>query len=264
MAFLDANGVTRLVTNLNSIYEYKISAGGGIAINASNAISIATSEKDKLDHIYVQTPTSGGSGAPETYWSFGLANTSTPYTFSYWNGFNNATFGNYFGFGTTNNPITDGGLRLYIGSKVIGLRDYTNNTAGSYFWKFDPTILTVPYENQTVTLSASSTKPWFAYGYFGSGTSPALYINIPLPAPIKSDQEISNVSITGDFRSPGGLLNGTSSLTPTLLDDNAVLLCVDGTLRIGFKGSSFTSNNTANTPVVVYVRSLTFEVSDPS
>ena len=41
MGFLDANGVTRLVTDLGNIFEYKLTAGDGIAIDASNEISMS-------------------------------------------------------------------------------------------------------------------------------------------------------------------------------------------------------------------------------
>ena len=201
MAFLDANGVTRLVTDLNSIYEYKMSAGNGIAINASNAISLTTAVQDKLSHIYVQTPTAAGSDtAPETYWSFGKADTSTGYTFSYWNGFNNGTFGNYFGFGTTNSTIASGGLRLYVGSTLMALRDYTSNTAGSYYWRFNPQDIT-PYQGETVTLPSSGNY-LYGIGYFGAGTSPTMYVEILLPKKIAAGK-------TSVAFKPGFGLSGT-------------------------------------------------------
>ena len=55
MAFLDANGVTRLVTDLNSIYEYKISAGGGIAINANNVLSTDVQLADNATSAVIYT-----------------------------------------------------------------------------------------------------------------------------------------------------------------------------------------------------------------
>ena len=251
MGFLDANGVTRLVTDLGNIFEYKVSAGGGIAINASNAISIATSEKDKLDHIYVQTPTSGGSGSPETYWSFGLANTSTPYTFSYWNGFNNGIWGDYFGFGTTNDSIANGGLRLYIGSSALGLRDFTNNTAGSYFWRMYPDELS-PYQGvSNVTETAC-----YGYGYT-SATSGTMYLDIELSRRIRAGKTVTISAITAAIRGTTGIMKSNASNILSNVDTIAV--ASSGKLRLTLTG--ITTAFTANTPVHIYVNSITFSVS---
>lgn len=42
MAFLDANGVTRLVTDLGSIFEYKISSGAVTSDTSAGTVSLPT------------------------------------------------------------------------------------------------------------------------------------------------------------------------------------------------------------------------------
>ena len=55
MGFLDANGVTRLVTDLGNIFEYKLTAGGGIAINASNVLSTDVQLADNATSAVIYT-----------------------------------------------------------------------------------------------------------------------------------------------------------------------------------------------------------------
>lgn len=213
------------------------------------------SDAQALDKIYVPSSIANVS--------LGSARGSIA-SVEFWRGFDNDYYGDYMGLGAQSADGTDG-FRIYLGSDRCAMRTFVGATGSTYLWDFDPTLLVKPYQNETVSLAASSSAPWITYGYFGAAGSsgPTMYMVCSLPKPIKNGQEISNVSITGDFRCPGGLVNGSSSQTPTVASGGA-LRAINGDLRLAFTPASFTSNNTPQTPVVIYIRSLSFTVATPS
>lgn len=291
MGFLNANGITRLVTDLGNIFEYKITAGDGLSISASNVLStdvqlgnnatsamlysnatnlIGTRVDNTTDDasyylransnsLSFATNTPIGNGTITDNWrltiplttvELGQTSAGLPRSMSFWRGFNNSTFGDYLGIGAQNDDATDG-FRAYIGSDLLAWRDYPGSTAGSYLWRLYPDELS-PYQNVTdATVTAC-----YGYGYT-SATSGQMYVDIELPRRIRTGKTVTVSALTAAVRGVSGALAANN----TNIYSNISNIAVASSGRLRLTLTSLTTNFVANTPIHIYVNSITFSVS---
>lgn len=62
---------------------------------------------------------------------------TTASNISFWRGFDDSTYGDYFAMGSQSTDGSDG-FRIYVGEKRLSFRTYVGSTAGAYAWSIYP------------------------------------------------------------------------------------------------------------------------------
>lgn len=277
---------------MGNVFEYKLTAGGGIAINANNVLSTdvqlgdyATSAviytasgykwgvrvDDSVNDVSyylrgtpsnltfaTRTPAAPSSGTMTNDWTLTLPLkavelgqvTGTADSISLWRGWDNATFGDYMGIGAQKADGTDG-FRMYFGQDALRFRTYVGTTGSDDAWWMYPDELS-PYQNvEDVTETAC-----YAYGYT-SATSGQAYFDIELSRRIRTGKTVTISAITASIRGTTGIMKSNAS--NILSNVSSIAVAPSGKLRVTLV--NLTTAFTANTPVHMYVNSITFSVS---
>ena len=113
------------------------------------------------------------------------------------------------------------------------------------------TVYETKYKTETVTAAAL-----YGFGYT-SATNGTMYLDVMLPKKINTGSTVSVSAITAGIRGVNGLVCANS--TNVLSNVSSSTVANSGCLRLTLTG--MTTNFAANTPVHIYVNSITFTVS---
>lgn len=113
------------------------------------------------------------------------------------------------------------------------------------------TVYETKYKTETVTATAL-----YGFGYT-SATNGTMYLDVMLPKKINTGSTVSVSAITAGIRGVNGLVCANS--TNVLSNVSSSTAANSGCLRLTLTG--MTTNFAANTPVHIYVNSITFTVS---
>ena len=151
--------------------------------------------------------------------------------------------------------------KTFIGAdSVVYIESNGGTIANRKTWEFDTsgnitapngTVYETKYKTETVTATAL-----YGFGYT-SATNGTMYLDVMLPKKINTGSTVSVSAITAGIRGVNGLFCANS--TNVLSNISSSTVANSGCLRLTLTGMA--TNFAANTPVHIYVNSITFTVS---